>query len=305
MILGLRIDVDTFRGTKIGVPALCGLLSKHQIEASFYFSLGPDNMGRNLWRLLRPTFLKKMLRSKAANLYGWDILLRGTFWPGKEIASNLSHVIKLASDDGHEIGYHAWDHYTWQTHIDKMSAQEIHRHIQKGVDVVTDITGFSPSTSASPAWRATSDAFIEKSKFPFSFNSDCRGDRIFYPVVNGQSLKQLQIPTTLPTYDEIVGQNGITNENFNDHIVSLLKPKELNVLTIHAEAEGIACLEIFDSFLSTLKQIGVKVLPLGKLVDSQSSYETRTIEYATVPGRDGWITMQGQLVSPSAQAIAE
>jgi undecaprenyl phosphate-alpha-L-ara4FN deformylase len=292
MKVGLRIDVDTFRGTKYGVPNLCGLLAKHSIKGSFFFSVGPDNMGRHLWRLIRPTFLWKMLRTRAASLYGWDILFKGTFWPGPIIGKKLADVIRSAADAGHEIGLHAWDHHAWQAHIDSMDSDSIYQSINKSVSLLTSILGRPPVCSAVPGWKCNDLVLLEKEKFPFTYNSDCRGENIFYPLVNGKKLSHPQIPVTLPTYDELLGRKGITNDNYNEYLLSLIVPDKLNVLTIHAEVEGIACGDLFGRFIEMAKAKGVSFVPLGDLLTESASYAVAPIVAKTNPGREGWIAYQ-------------
>ena len=107
--IALRIDVDTLRGTRRGVPRLCDLLASHRVRGTFYFSVGPDNMGRHLWRLLKPAFLWKMLRTNATGLYGPEIVLMGTAWPGPKIGRRHAAVDKalhLVLHQRDEGGYH-------------------------------------------------------------------------------------------------------------------------------------------------------------------------------------------------------
>jgi undecaprenyl phosphate-alpha-L-ara4FN deformylase len=290
--VGLRIDVDTFRGTKLGVPSLCQTLARHDIKASFFFSVGPDNMGRHLWRLLRPAFLWKMMRTRAASLYGWDIIFKGTFWPGPVIGRHLGPQIRMASNAGHEIGLHAWDHHAWQAHIETMTDEDFRLALRKGFDILTEITGSAPTCSAVPGWKCTDEVLTIKEQFPFRYNSDCRGHSIFMPVVDGQKLLIPQVPVTLPTYDEAFGKNGITNENYNAYIVSLIQPGSLNVLTIHAEAEGIACSQMFDDFLRRALAKSISFVPLGKLLEQRTTSACATITRATLPGREGWLAFQ-------------
>lgn len=293
---GLRVDVDTFRGTRDGVPQLLNILKKHDIRGTFFFSVGPDNMGRHLWRLLKPAFLIKMLRSNAASLYGWDILLRGTFWPGTQIAKKLASVIRDTEDAGHEVGLHAWDHHRWQMHMHSMNASQIHQDIQSGVEAISAILKRTPRCSAVAGWKANKQVLVEKNQFDFLYNSDCRGDTIFRPVINGIECAP-QIPVTLPTYDEVIGHDGITAENYNDHILGLIKPGHLNVLTIHAEVEGIACADMFDDFLTMARTRNIHFVPMIELLPEDTSLlPIDSVTTAALPGREGWVCWQASFV---------
>jgi undecaprenyl phosphate-alpha-L-ara4FN deformylase len=296
VLVGLRIDVDTFKGTRDGVPRLIQTLADHGVKGSFFFSLGPDNMGRHLWRLLRLSFLKKMLRSKAASLYGWDIIFRGTLWPGPNMGEKLPHVMRDAQSAGHEIGLHAWDHHAWQARLDRMDAATIGLTIQKGYDALANIIGVPPVCSAVPSWKCNDTVLKKKAEWPFTYNSDCRGGSIFFPVVNGKVLSQPQIPCTLPTYDEVIGSNGITNNTYNGFILSLIRPDRLNVLTIHAEVEGMAMAFLFDRFLETASSRGISFMPLGGLLHGADRIETGGIIPGEIKGREGWVAVQQPLI---------
>ena len=65
--IGLKVDVDTLRGTLEGVPRLAALFKKHGVDATFYFSVGPDHTGRALRRGFRRGFAKKVARTSVAS----------------------------------------------------------------------------------------------------------------------------------------------------------------------------------------------------------------------------------------------
>lgn len=289
--VGLRIDVDTYRGTRTGVPRLLQILAHYEISATFFFSVGPDNMGRHLWRLLKPAFLVKMLRSNAASLYGWDILLAGTFWPGRKIGKSLADIIRDTEKAGHEVGLHAWDHHKWQKQVERMSGEECRQEIQKGFEELSRILGHAPACSAAAGWKCTEQVLLEKEHFGFRYNSDCRGDTIFQPIVNDQCCAP-QVPVTLPTYDEVIGRNGINNANYNEYLLEQIRPGKLNVLTIHAEVEGIVCAGLFENFLSLAAQCGIRFTPLRNLLSGEQLIPTGHVQLGQLSGREGTMCLQ-------------
>ncbi len=291
MKIGLRIDADTYRGTRDGLPELYRILRQRSIHASFFFTVGPDNMGRHLLRLARPKFAAKMLRTRAARLYGWDILRRGTLGPGPVIGRRLADTLRQASREGHETGVHAWDHYAWQR---KLHGPAIEIQLQRAVELLTDL-GTEPTCSAAPGWRCDDQVLLIKQRFDFTYNSDCRGHSVFLPMVNGTVLRQPQVPVTLPTYDEVVGwggHGGVTDDNYNDYMIGLLQEDSTNVLAIHAEVEGIHASAMFESFLDRATAMGVEFVPLGELVRAQAVTEVGTLVQRELPTRDGPVACQ-------------
>jgi undecaprenyl phosphate-alpha-L-ara4FN deformylase len=124
-LLAIKVDVDTDRGTRIGVPNLIALFDELGIKATFLFSLGPDNTGRAIKRIFRPGFLNKVSRTSVVSTYGIRTLLNGVLLPGPHVGRRNESVMRTARDKGHEVGIHCYDHIRWQDGLAKMTRDEV------------------------------------------------------------------------------------------------------------------------------------------------------------------------------------
>ncbi|MEI6970122.1 MAG: 4-deoxy-4-formamido-L-arabinose-phosphoundecaprenol deformylase, partial [bacterium] len=103
-----------------------------------------------------------------------------------------------------------------------------------------------------------------------------------------------QIPVTLPTYDEMVGRNGVNDTNYNDYVLQLLRHDALNVLTIHAEAEGRSCRDMFNTFIKAARARGATFAALGTLPAESPAIGTSAIVRGEVRGREGWVAVEAE-----------
>lgn len=290
--LAIKIDVDTEIGTRIGVPNLLALLKELQIPATFYLSLGPDNTGRAIKRIFRRGFLKKVSRTSVISTYGIRTLLNGVLLPGPHIGKKHEKLLRSIKEQGFETGIHCYDHQKWQDGVTEMSQNEIATLLQKALDEFKRIFGEPAVTAAAPGWQANNKTLAVYDQASFKYASDCRGISPFYPKVGEEVYKTIQIPTTLPTIDELLGRPEFPLDSLIAHYYSLLKTDTINVLTIHAELEGMKYLDWFHSLLLEFKKHLVYFTSLGKIASSSDKFSTCEFVQKEVDGRSGKLAWQ-------------
>jgi undecaprenyl phosphate-alpha-L-ara4FN deformylase len=174
-----------------------------------------------------------------------------------------------------------------------MKDEELRQELSSGAEMLRQILGAPVKTSAAPGWRADNRLLRVKLGFPFDYDSDCRGEAPFYPLVDGEKLPRLQIPVTLPTYDEVLGRNGVTDENYNDFQLSLLKEESLNVLTVHAEAEGGRCSALFAAYMKRAIDRGYRFITMREAFElCRKNAPDAVMELSPFPGREGKLAVR-------------
>jgi undecaprenyl phosphate-alpha-L-ara4FN deformylase len=293
---GLRVDVCTFEGLRVGLPRLLDAFARRGLRATIFSAMGPDRSGLAVFRLFRKRgFLGKMLRTRAASMYGFRTALQGTLLPAPRMAERGAGVLRRAVEEGHEVGVHGWDHVRWQDRLDSLPERAIREDYERALDAFERAVGRLPSCTAAPAWLASEGSLAVEAGFPFGYASDTRGRGPFLPVAGGRVLPIPQVPVTLPTLDEELGRGGLTAEGFVERILSSLVPGAPNVFTAHAEAEGRVYLRPFEELLDRAGMEGWSWVPLGEVVPRElASLPVCPVERMLLPGRAGSVSIQAK-----------
>ncbi len=236
--LGLRVDVDTHEGMRDGVPRLCEVFAAAGVHATFYLSMGPDRSGLAVLNALRPGFLRKMRRTGAARVYGWRTILSGTLLPARPIATAFPEIARRVREEGHEPGVHAWEHRHWQDRVLGWSAAKISRELDRGYRAFLEVFDEPPRTYAAPAWLSCEAALRHQETYALDDASDCRGTEPFLPAFGDDVLTTPQVPATLPTLDEALGETHREAARYFADLFAQLPADGWPVLTVHAELEG-------------------------------------------------------------------
>lgn len=297
-MLALKIDVDTYRGTRDGVPRLLKLLARHQARGTFLFSLGPDHTGRAIGRAFRPGFLSKVSRTSVLSHYGLTTLLYGTLLPGPDIGRRCAEAMRRVRDEGYEVGIHTFDHVKWQDKVCSAGADWTEREMRRACDRFQEIFGAPAQTHGAAGWQMNAHAYRLTERLGFRYCSDTRGSRPFIPVSGAEIIACPQFPTTLPTLDELIGMNGVTEDSVARHLLALTQqpPSTGHLYTLHAELEGNRLAGAFEELLAGWRAQGYSLVSLREYAESLdlSRLPRHVVTDGPIPGRSGTVALQGQ-----------
>ncbi len=277
-ILGLKIDVDTYQGMRLGVPRLLSLLRQNDLRATFYLSIGPDASGRAVLQLLKnPSFLKKMIRTRAASLYGFRTALYGTLLPSPNIALSFPELVRRILAEGHEAQFHAWDHRRWQDELTVRPEGWIRDWFRRGIDGFEALTGMRPTSFGAPAWLIDDRVLSMVRDLRFDYLSCTRANAPF--IHEGTGL--IEIPSDLPCFEETGVEEGERT------ILAGLAEGGIHVLPVHSEVEGGLMSDNFVRLIHAAKKLDYRLLPLGDVLSllDRESLVTRRFRLQLLSGR--------------------
>lgn len=295
--LAIKVDVDTERGTRLGVPALLALFDELGIRATFLFALGPDNTGRALRRIFRPGFMRKVARTNVLGTYGVRTLLNGLLFPGPHIGRRHEALLRAVRAAGHEVGIHCYDHVRWQDGLARMTREEVFTEFGRARAEFERIIGERAKTAGAAGWQANAYSLEAYDSAGLLYASDTRGQTPFLPRAAGRIFRTVQVPTTLPTLDELLGRPEYPENQIVARYLSLLGGARLNVLTAHAEIEGMAKIALFRRLLTQARARGVRVVRLKDVardcLGRPDAVPVCDLAAHEVEGRSGTLAFQG------------
>ncbi|MBV6407327.1 MAG: putative 4-deoxy-4-formamido-L-arabinose-phosphoundecaprenol deformylase ArnD [Rhodocyclaceae bacterium] len=292
MKLALKIDAATFRGTLAGVPRLVEVLRRAQAQATFCFSLGPDRSGRGLGSLLADSRKGATVLAR----HGLPTLCYGTLLPAPDIGRRCPEILRGVRDAGFETGLQGRDAATWLRRAENAVPAWTEREMQRALARYQAVFGEAPRLHAAAGWQTNPHALRLTQRLGYGFASDTRGTHPFVPVWHGEVTLCPQLPTTLPTLDELLGRDGCSVCNLVARMLALTAaaPATGHVFSLQADL-ALALLPVCEELLSGWRQQGYEIVSLGHLFESidASRLPRHEVMRGTVPGRRGTLMLQG------------
>lgn len=234
----------------------------------------------------------------------------GVLLPAPDIGKVCVEEMRAVHGAGYECGVHSWDHVVWQDNVRTRDAAWTRRQLQQSIDRFREVFGHTPTTHGAAGWQMNEHAYALLDESGIAYASDGRvqltecgmlADPSAGPhrlSVAGKTLACIQLPTTLPTLDELLGRavsGRIVNaSNAAAVLLDLTASRRDHVFTLHAELEGQKFAPVLEQLLGGWREQGYD---LGSMADyyqtvNQAALPLSEVSWGHLPGRSGEMIIQ-------------
>jgi len=281
-MFALRIDIDSLKGLREGVPKLLDTLSKYDMKASFFSVMGweGDFLSTVKYRIIRAKahtpstdFVGRLgSTDKQSSLKltkfvsGYSELLRCLFFPVK--FSHEKDILYMIKEEGHELGVHGYVHVKWHN----LKKNEAEKEFQQMTSSYEKLFGERPKGFASPRFISNNTVRELTEKHGFKYSSLTYGEKPFFPVLNGQLCSHVEIPVTIDMIDDkglivpilyYFSRTGLSDskivEEATKRIDEKLRANKLASMYIHPKDEGRYLQPLFEKVIKHVHDWGCEV----------------------------------------------
>lgn len=302
MRIALKIDVNTLKGMTEGVPKILSLLEEYKIRGTFLFTLGPDNSRKVLKQVYVPGFVNGLSDQSLAKQYGFKNRLTGLLTSSPDIFKSTQDIMRKVKDAGHEVGIHGWNHALWQKESAWKDAIWTRQEFSKSYHAFKEVMGEDATVYGAAGWQLNPSLLELEEEFNLLYASDTRGLCAYYPELKGVRSNCIQMPTTLPTLDELIsGYDDVTVDNVHEALFDLSQKLLPNgqVYNLSAEVEGMHLIAVLEKLIVMWKGSSKEVGTLYDIVEDldKDKIPTHHIGWGPVKGRSTHVAMQAKEVA--------
>src|SRR5262249_52531565 len=173
------------------------------------------------------------------------------------------------------------------------------RQVELAAGAYREAFGHAARSHCAAGWQVNAHLFALEDELGLDYASDTRGSAPFRPAMAGYRGRCPQLPTTLPTLDELVGVDGLSVGGAVERGLdqsATPPPGGVHVYTLHAELEGQRFAPEFARLLDVWKSRGASLLTLAELRRRLGSapLPVHEVVLGEVPGRSGALALQGR-----------
>lgn len=260
MSFSLRIDIDTRKGLKKGVPFLRRLSNKFNVDFSYYIPIGGES---NLIELMKYRGNNSSFSNKYIPKLNFFEKLRMVLKPVNFFQKNAD-LLKELRNEGNEVGVHGFKHREWTRSIDKLNLSKIFEKIETSYMEVFDD---KPKSFAAPGFITNEKVLSKLDEFNYCCASDLENKTPFIP----NDFNHVQVPITMKhgrtPFIEYHRLRGKT-----DHEIMKIFEKKLSnsfsSMYIHPAYEAIKERDLLKKMIKMLDKKGIEVKTIIEVANS-------------------------------------